>query len=110
MAGLWPFFRSIWPPSFGDANVTTQPNQSDRRDRRRQSKDKPHCSGVPRTVFGTKRSQQPSACSDQDLANEEWKVRQRAVRSFLPFRCNCCGILIDSRRVERFSNREYSQI
>jgi hypothetical protein len=46
----------ILSPSFGDANVATQPNQSNRRDRGRKGKDKPHRSRMPRTLCGTKRS------------------------------------------------------
>jgi hypothetical protein len=47
----------ILSSGFGDANVPTQRNQSDRRDRCRQSKDKPHPRGISRTAFWTKRSQ-----------------------------------------------------
>jgi len=46
----------ILSPSFGDANVATQPNQSDRGDRGRQGKDKPHPPGISRTVCGAKGS------------------------------------------------------
>jgi len=45
----------ILPPGFGDANVATEHNQSNRRNRCRQGKDKPHRPGMPRTVCGTKR-------------------------------------------------------
>ena len=45
----------ILSPGFGDANVATQPKQSNRRDRCRQSKDKPHSPGMSRPVFWTKR-------------------------------------------------------
>src|SRR4029453_7092219 len=87
---------SILPPGFWNADVATKDDQSNRRDRCGQSKDEPHRPRAPRTVLGKKPSQKPSPRSDKDLANEEWKVRERAVRCFLPFRCNCGGILIDS--------------
>jgi hypothetical protein len=45
----------ILPPGFRDANVATEHDQSNRRDRCRQGKDKPHRPGMPRTVCGTKR-------------------------------------------------------
>ena len=47
---------NILSPGFGDANVATQHKQSNRRNRGRQSEDKPHYPGTPRTVFWTKRS------------------------------------------------------
>ena len=65
---------------------------------------------MSRTLLGTKRSQQPATGSDKNLAHEERKVRERAVRRFLAFWCNRGGILIDSRRVERFADREDDQI
>src|SRR6266513_1188594 len=105
-----PFFRSIGPTGFGDTNVATERNQSDRRNRCRQSKDKPHFCWMARTLFRNECSQQPSTRSDKNLAYKEWKVRQRTVRSFLSSRCNCGGIFIDPRRVESFSDGEYRQI
>ena len=44
----------ILPPGFGDADVATEHKQSNRRDRCRQRKDKPHGPGMSRTVRGTK--------------------------------------------------------
>src|SRR5437879_1293010 len=41
----------ILPAGFGDANVATEHNQSNRRNRCRQSKDEPHRPGMSRTVF-----------------------------------------------------------
>src|SRR2546425_3310797 len=101
---------SILPPGFGDANVSTQGNQSDWRDRRRQSKNQPHRSGMSRAVFRTKRSQQPATGADQEFTYEEWQIRERAVRRLLPLRCNRGGILVHTRRIERFSDREHDQI
>jgi hypothetical protein len=45
----------ILSSGFGDANVATQHKQSNRGNRCRQSKDKPHRPGMSRTVFWTKR-------------------------------------------------------
>src|SRR4029453_3667285 len=91
---------SILPPGFWNANVATKCDQSNRRDRCGQSKDEPHRPRMSRTVLWTKRSQQPTTGPNKNLPHEEGKVRERAVRCFLPFRCNCGGVLIDSRRVE----------
>ena len=66
--------------------------------------------GMARTVLRNECSQQPSTSSDKNLAYEERKIRKRAVRCFLSFRCNCCGVLIDSRRIERFAYRKHNQI
>src|SRR5207244_5625502 len=101
---------SILPPGFGDANVSTQGNQSNRRDRRRQSKNQPHRSGMSRAVLRTKRSQQPATGADQEFTHEEWKIRERAVRRLLSFRCNRGGILVHTRRIERFADREHDQV
>src|SRR6266566_8318884 len=52
---IWLF--DILPPGFGDADVATEHKQSNRRDRCRQRKDKPHGPGMSRTVRGPKGGQ-----------------------------------------------------
>ena len=48
---------SILSPGLWNSNVATEDNQSHWRDRRRQSKDQPHCSGVPRPMLRNDRGQ-----------------------------------------------------
>src|SRR5580704_2472139 len=70
-----PFFRSIGPTGFGNPNVATQRNQTNRRDRRSQSKDKPHYFGASRTVLRTKCSQQKSPSSNEQFPDEKRNIR-----------------------------------
>src|SRR5215469_403691 len=102
--------RSFLSASFGNANVVAKQNQPDWCDRRRQGKNQPHCSGASRSVFGNKRSQQPSAGPDKEFADEEWKVCQGTVRSFLSWRGDRSGVLVHPRRIEGFADREDNQI
>src|SRR5262249_40323630 len=65
---------------------------------------------MARTLFRAKRGKQPPASADKEFANEEGKVRQGTVRSFLPSRCNRRGILVHPRRIEGFADRKDDQI
>src|SRR5262249_2748581 len=96
--------RPILSPGFGNANVAAKENQPARSHQSCQRKNQPHSPHVPRPLLGEKGGKQPPAGADKEFADEEGKVRQRTVRSFLSSWSNRSSILVYPGRIEGFAD------
>src|SRR5947209_4566042 len=97
-------------PGFGNADITAEGNQSNRRHRCRESEDQPHGAGTSRALFRAERGQNPAARADKQFADKKRNVSQRTIGCFLPFRRDRGGVFIDARRIERFAHGEDGEV
>src|SRR5438128_1298838 len=61
---------------------------------------------MSRTLLGTECRQQPAGRANKQLADEERKISERSVGSFLARRRDGGGVFVDARRIEGLPNRK----
>src|SRR6516225_5289291 len=118
---LWDLFFGAWdlpieacasigPSRFVDLNVTTENEQTHRRDRSGEGKYQPHHLRTAFALRGTERRQNPSTRADQKFTNQKRNVGKCAVRSFLTRWRDRRGVFVNARRIERFADGKDREI